>query len=396
MANAKVVLNGTTLIDLTQDTVTAESMLSGVTAHKNDGTTITGTIANSVATEGVTTITEVTDKNLLDDSKLMHGYYNPSNLAFVAHNSYISYHMELTSGTYTFSTDLTNCYIIRYWINNVETSVGITRSYVTFTANADFDFKISIRNTSTSDISSVTPKSQIESGSSATSYQPHGITGIATRGVWRETAGYTSATTISASSFKNTETSGHTYVDISFTEESPKLKSGDYLYIDKGYTDDLKISLSKLMPEATGTLTIVESGNTNCAGYEYVNVPSATPAFDGGVLTGASTAVGTNATLSSTNNGIKIQTKYSASSTDVLYNGAVNGWVDKENDSIALAGKTLSSTNGTAYYINGVKLEAPSSGTRQFSITVPNGSASNFITFTFTVDSSNNVTVTES
>lgn len=43
MAYSKVVLNGTTLIDLTQKTVTAANMLNGVTALKNDGTDITGT-----------------------------------------------------------------------------------------------------------------------------------------------------------------------------------------------------------------------------------------------------------------------------------------------------------------------------------------------------------------
>lgn len=49
MANeyvSKVVLsNGTTLIDLTADTVTAADMLSGVTAHGKDGAPITGTCA---------------------------------------------------------------------------------------------------------------------------------------------------------------------------------------------------------------------------------------------------------------------------------------------------------------------------------------------------------------
>ena len=44
MGFAKIVQDGTTLIDLTQDTVSAESMLSGVTAHKNDGTLVTGNI----------------------------------------------------------------------------------------------------------------------------------------------------------------------------------------------------------------------------------------------------------------------------------------------------------------------------------------------------------------
>lgn len=43
MAYSKVVLNGTTLIDLTQKTVTAANMLNGITALKNDGTDITGT-----------------------------------------------------------------------------------------------------------------------------------------------------------------------------------------------------------------------------------------------------------------------------------------------------------------------------------------------------------------
>lgn len=45
MAVAKVILNGTTLIDVTQKTVTAGSMTSGTTALKNDGTDIVGSIA---------------------------------------------------------------------------------------------------------------------------------------------------------------------------------------------------------------------------------------------------------------------------------------------------------------------------------------------------------------
>ena len=40
MANAKVTLNGTTLIDLTSDTVIAAAMLSGVVAHASDGNQI--------------------------------------------------------------------------------------------------------------------------------------------------------------------------------------------------------------------------------------------------------------------------------------------------------------------------------------------------------------------
>jgi hypothetical protein len=45
MPNAKVTLNGTTLIDLTSDSVTASALMSGVTAHDSSGTLVTGTIA---------------------------------------------------------------------------------------------------------------------------------------------------------------------------------------------------------------------------------------------------------------------------------------------------------------------------------------------------------------
>ena len=43
MAIAKVILNGVTQMDVTQDTVTVDKLLSGYTATKNDGTKITGT-----------------------------------------------------------------------------------------------------------------------------------------------------------------------------------------------------------------------------------------------------------------------------------------------------------------------------------------------------------------
>lgn len=42
MAVSKVILNGTTLMDTTDKTVTAANLLSGYTALKNDGTTVTG------------------------------------------------------------------------------------------------------------------------------------------------------------------------------------------------------------------------------------------------------------------------------------------------------------------------------------------------------------------
>lgn len=44
MAISKVVYGGTTLIDLTADTVAASTLVSGTTAHKADGASVTGTL----------------------------------------------------------------------------------------------------------------------------------------------------------------------------------------------------------------------------------------------------------------------------------------------------------------------------------------------------------------
>lgn len=56
--------------------------------------------------------------------------------------------------------------------------------------------------------------------------------------------------TIAPAAFKNVGTYGKAYVDISETSEAPKLIVGNYLYIDSGYVDNLKISLNKLMPDS--------------------------------------------------------------------------------------------------------------------------------------------------
>lgn len=48
MAINKVIYGGNTLIDLTGDTVTADKLLTGYTAHGKDGDTITGTCAFDV------------------------------------------------------------------------------------------------------------------------------------------------------------------------------------------------------------------------------------------------------------------------------------------------------------------------------------------------------------
>lgn len=76
----------------------------------------------------------------------------------------------------------------------------------------------------------------------------------ATRGTLDISEGYISGTSgdLPAATFKNTATSGKSYVDISGTTDAPILISDDYLYIDQGYTDNLKISLARLVPDLEG------------------------------------------------------------------------------------------------------------------------------------------------
>lgn len=63
---------------------------------------------------------------------------------------------------------------------------------------------------------------------------------------------------IKAASFANTATSGTTYTD--YTSSGPVLKSGDYLYINAGYTPARKISLAKLVPDSASGATDIKAG----------------------------------------------------------------------------------------------------------------------------------------
>lgn len=62
--------------------------------------------------------------------------------------------------------------------------------------------------------------------------------------------GYITSGSIDPATFKNTATNGVSYVDISETTAAPVLISDDWLYIDRGYVDNIKIKLAKLIPDS--------------------------------------------------------------------------------------------------------------------------------------------------
>ena len=68
MAVSKVVYGGETLIDLTSDTVTPETLLEGVTAHDASGAVIVGTLPWSQLINRVETLENDLPKISFDDT----------------------------------------------------------------------------------------------------------------------------------------------------------------------------------------------------------------------------------------------------------------------------------------------------------------------------------------
>ena len=166
-------------------------------------------------------------------------------------------------------------------------------------------------------------------------------------------------------------------------------KSGLSTYMNDGTSSDYDVSLTPKYSNQNGHVSAHtdEPGTT-----EYFKIKTASPSFTGGVLSGkGATAVGTNATISdSTNNsGVEIQTSGGATRGAVTYDSAAEGWISKASGDQAMAAGSAETWTGTKYYINGVSITAPESGTRTFAITLPNGT-NDTITLTVTVDSDGN------
>lgn len=96
MSYNKVVYGGKTLIDLSADTVTESTLLKGYTAHKADGTPITGTYEGGSATEE---IDRILTSGLTDGYKY---FYDDGTIISTS----VTTGMKLTK---TFNKKLTQC-----------------------------------------------------------------------------------------------------------------------------------------------------------------------------------------------------------------------------------------------------------------------------------------------
>ena len=152
----------------------------------------------------------------------------------------------------------------------------------------------------------------------------------------------------------------------------------------------------KVGASGTGSSTVVTAGwldagslgTASATNSFYFPVSVATATVSGtNTVTPSASVAGTNVTLSNTNNGVSITaTGGGTASASVTATGNSAGYapsgVQIGSGTVAASSETTTATS----YISGVTLTTPSSGTNNFSVTLPNGELGT-ITLTFKVDS---------
>lgn len=99
MAVSKVILNGVTLMDVTQKTVTASTLLQGETALKNDGTDVVGTYQGG-GSQNVTVECSTANNYITIGGYIIPSYASISGnvITLPAYGAFIVY---FTSGSYS-------------------------------------------------------------------------------------------------------------------------------------------------------------------------------------------------------------------------------------------------------------------------------------------------------
>lgn len=304
---------------------------SGTTYPLSGKTTLSGTLHANVSSAGYATSAENTTGTLSKEVALS-GVTLPTAVASVASSGTINT-PTIAKGTGTASSGA---------ITTTKPSSG---PYVTVTSYAA---ATNVTNTVTlttagylGNKSEITTSGSLAKSDTSTAYVPitastvtPGTTTVGTtkgsdgnysvtRGTFDITEGYISGTAgdLSAASFGNTATSGVTYVDISETAASPVLVSGKGLYINKGYVDNLFISLAKLTPDSASAASAIKAGMLNSISA-YDN--------DGNLITG-DIATKTSADLSASGKTVTVPAGYYATQvTKDVASGSVNSYTIDE------------------------------------------------------------------
>ena len=149
--------------------------------------------------------------------------------------------------TVTPTTSLANTGVSAYFTAGTSSDKDVTLTPQYSTAAGFVDEQTNTNNGGTTYLK-IIPQSVTETATTVS-----GTT--ATRGTRTESVGWKATQEVlEVATFGSTAATGKTsssYVNISDTTAAPVLVSGDYLYINKGWTDDVKISLEKLVPDGS-------------------------------------------------------------------------------------------------------------------------------------------------
>ena len=170
------------------------------------------------------------------------------------------------------------------------------------------------------------------------------------------------------------------------TKSATEPTSGYYIRINATGSGSSQVTTAGWLD--TGAMGTASTNKT-----VYFPIAEATASFSGtNTVTPTASVSGSNVTLSNTDNGISISaTGGGTASATASVVSQTAGYVPSGSTVGSGTVNASSSTTVASSYISGVNLEAPVSGTRSFSVTVPKGDSTQ--TVTFTVDSNGNVLV---
>lgn len=230
--------------DTSDATLTSGSqMLNGYTAYAN-GTKFTGSIATKSSSDMTVSGGTVTAPA---------GYYASNASKSVANGSATTPTTTITANP-TISLNSTTGVVTATVSGSESITPTVSAGYVSSgTAGT-----VSVSGTKTLELT----ESEVVEGTTSVSGTS------ATRGDAAWVTGWIQSGSMGAATFANTGSQGVEYVDISSTTDAPVLVAGSYLFINKGYTDDLKISLSRLVPDGASAGL---ASNVILSGYSAYN-----------------------------------------------------------------------------------------------------------------------------
>lgn len=177
------------------------------------------------------------------------------------------------------------------------------------------------------------------------------------------------------------DASGRNISGVIGTKSSSAPVGGYYLQVNASGTGGSTVTTAGWLAEGS-------IGTASATGSFYFPVTSATAVVSGtNTVTPSASISGTNVTLSNTNNGISIiSTGGGTASASATATSTAAGYIPNEAtldiQTIAAASQTTTASS----YVSGVTIPTPSTGTNNFSVTVPNGDNST-LTLTFKVSS---------